>query len=66
MQSDMTRSDAEHLVAVVRQQILALFPDGEQTYELVYGPRFRRLIDEFVSTRPSRYGVVIPFPTSRG
>jgi hypothetical protein len=65
MQSNMTRPDAEQLVALVRQQVLRLFPDGEETYELIYAPRFRRLIEEFVAPpRPPR-GVVIPFPTFR-
>lgn len=62
MQSGMSRRDAEHLVQMVRERILALFPDGEETYELVYAPRFRRLIDEFA--RPDT-GVVIPFRAAR-
>lgn len=61
MQSRLTRREAEHLVADVRQRILTLFPDGEQTYELVYAPRFRRVIDEFAVSAPSPWGVVIPF-----
>ena len=65
MQSNMTRQDAENLVAVVREHILALFPDGEQTFELIYRPRFRRLIDEFASPAGTSRAVVIPFPTSR-
>jgi hypothetical protein len=65
MQSAMTRRDAESLVATVRERILDLFPDGEATYELVYAPRFRRLIDEFATADPRPRGVVIPFPTPR-
>ena len=65
MQSSMTRRDAESLVAAVRERILVLFPDGEQTYELIYRPRFRRLIDEFTSPADTSRGVVIPFPISR-
>lgn len=61
MQSRLTRREAEHLIAEVRQRILALFPDGEQTYELIYASRFRRLIDEFAVPGPSPWGVVIPF-----
>lgn len=65
MQSNMTRRDAEALVRGVRERILTLFPDGEQTYELIYTPRFRRLIDEFTFASDSqRRGVVIPFPRS--
>ena len=63
MQSNLTHDDAEALVAGVRQRILGLFPDGEHTYELIYAPRFRRLIHEYARTR--RPGVVIPFPTRR-
>ncbi len=65
MQSSMTRGDAESLVATVRERILALFPEGEETYELIYAPRFRRLMDEFTSTPGVRRAVVIPFPSDR-
>ena len=66
MQSSMTRRDAENLVAVVRERILALFPDGEETYELIYAPRFTRLLDEFAPAPTGRRAMVIPFPSSRG
>jgi len=62
MQSGMTRRDAETLVQTIRERILSLFPDGEQTYELIYAPRFRRLIDEFTRAEPRAKGVVIRFP----
>ena len=62
MQSGMTRRDAEHLVAVVRERILKLFPDGEEIYELIYAPRFSRLINEFARPEPTRTAVIIPFP----
>ena len=62
MQSGMTRRDAETLVQTIRERILSLFPDGEQTYELIYAPRFRRLIDEFARAEPRAKGVVIRFP----
>jgi hypothetical protein len=60
MQSNMTRREAETLVAHVREQILGLFPDGASTYELVYAPRFKRLIDEFTGT--PRSAMVLRFP----
>jgi hypothetical protein len=66
MQSSMTRRDAESLVAVVRERVLLLFPDGDETYELIYAPRFRRLIDEFSAGPSGRRGVVLQFPTFRG
>lgn len=62
MQSGMTRHDAENLVLAVRERILRLFPDGEQTYELVYAPRFRRIIDEFAKPDTRPHGVVLQFP----
>lgn len=48
-QGSMSREEAEGLVRFARERILALVPDGEQTYEIVYAHRFRRLIDEFTS-----------------
>ena len=46
-QARITREDAEILVEGVRRRILALFPDGAETYEVVYRRRFSRLINEF-------------------
>ena len=63
MQSGMTRREAEHLVTVVRERILTLFPDGAETYELIYAPRFRRLIDEFARPEPRPKGVILRFPS---
>ena len=63
MQSNMTVRDAENLVQTVRERILALFPDGAGTYELIYGARFTRLINEYAQDRPR--GVVIAFPQRR-
>ena len=65
MQSAMTRKDAETLVATVRERILHLFPDGAETYEIIYAARFRRLIDEFARPDPPPRSVVIPFPQPR-
>jgi len=65
MQSSMTRRDAESLVAAVRERILVLFPDGGETYELIYAPQFRRLLAEFTPTPAGRRGIVIPFPSTR-
>ena len=47
MQSAMERSEAERLVHVARESVLTLFPGRDQTFDLLYAPRFRRLIDEF-------------------
>jgi len=65
-QTALTRNDAERLVTMVRGQILALFPDGAETYELVYAPRFRRLIDECTGLAAPRRGVVHAFKPRNG
>lgn len=65
MQAQMTRRDAEQLVATVRERILNLFPGAEETYELLYARRFQRLIDEFARPNPVGRGVVIAFPIDR-
>ena len=61
----MTRRDAESLVAMVRERVLVLFPEGEETYELVYAPRLKRLLDEFTPNPGGRRAIVIPFPSTR-
>jgi hypothetical protein len=65
IQSGMSRGDAEQLVATVRERILELFPDGADTYELLYARRFRRLIAEFAVPDPVLRAVVLPFSTGR-
>lgn len=52
VQSNMTDRDAEALVREVRARILSLFPDGVETYEVIYAQRFKRLISEY--TTPGR------------
>ncbi|NLI31518.1 MAG: hypothetical protein GX422_01875 [Deltaproteobacteria bacterium] len=49
-QSDLSQLQAQKLVQVVREKALALFPGKEETFDLIYAPRFRRLIVE-------RYGL---------
>ena len=61
LQSKMTHQDAMALVRGVRAWILELFPDGEETYELIYAPRFTRLIREYAGLPDSERGIVIPF-----
>jgi hypothetical protein len=61
-QGQLARRDAERLVDAARQRILDLFPDGEQTYEIVCAPRFRRLLDEFTRAEPEvQRGAVLAF-----
>jgi hypothetical protein len=45
-QSDLPVEEALELVANTRQFALRLFPDKESTYDLIYQPRFRRLLSE--------------------
>jgi hypothetical protein len=45
-QSPMPLDEAQRIVQAVRQQAMRLFPGKEETFELLYTPRFRRLIAE--------------------
>ncbi|PYV24461.1 MAG: hypothetical protein DMG24_11425 [Acidobacteria bacterium] len=46
LQSDLPLEEASELVAETRRFALGLFPDKEQTYDLIYQSRFRRLLAE--------------------
>jgi hypothetical protein len=45
-QTDIGLAEAERLVAAVRGTALRLFPGKELAFDLVYLPRFRRLLAE--------------------
>ena len=45
-QSDVSVEEASELVAATREFALRLFPDKELTYDLIYRPRFQRLLTE--------------------
>jgi hypothetical protein len=45
-QSDLPVEEALELVADTRQFALRLFPDKAFTYDLIYQPRFQRLLSE--------------------
>ena len=45
-QTEMPLVEAVRLVRGVRSQALALFPGKEHTYDLIYAPRFARLLRE--------------------
>jgi len=45
-QSDLPVEEAAALVAQTRQFALQLFPDKQQTYDLIYQSRFKRLLAE--------------------
>jgi len=46
MQSDLTLRDALDLMGNTRKAVLNLFPGKEFVYDLIYTPRFKRIIDE--------------------
>jgi hypothetical protein len=45
-QSAIPREEAQKLVEAVRKQAYQMFPDKKETFELIYTPRYRRLITE--------------------
>ncbi len=45
-QSEMPVEEAAELVAATRRFALTLFPDKAETYDLIYQPRFQRLLAE--------------------
>jgi hypothetical protein len=46
-QGQLSREEAEELVAATRRRALALFPGKEDVFDLVLAPRFRRIMEEF-------------------
>lgn len=45
-QADLTLSEAQKLVANARERALELFPDKGETFDLIYGSRFRWILAE--------------------
>ena len=45
-QTDMTLAQAEEVVSATRGMALLLFPGKELAFDLIYLPRFRRLLTE--------------------
>ena len=45
-QSELPVEEAAELVAATRRFALTLFPDKEDAYDLIYAPRFQRLLAE--------------------
>jgi hypothetical protein len=43
---DLTLEEARDVVNHAKQTALQLFPDKEETFDLIYGPRFRRILAE--------------------
>ena len=45
-EADLSLSQAQKLVADAKQRALELFPDKSETFDLIYGSRFRRILVE--------------------
>ena len=45
-QSRMTRKEAENLIDETKNRVLKLFPDKEDTFDLILKPRLQRIIDD--------------------
>lgn len=45
-QGNLTTAEALELVAATKKSVLSLFPDKEKTFDLIYKPRFERIIKE--------------------
>lgn len=45
-QENLSINEALELMAATKRQVLALFPDKEEAYDLIYKPRFERIIKE--------------------
>jgi len=45
-QGNLPIEEAVELAAATKRVALTLFPDKEQTYDLIYQPKFQRLMDE--------------------
>ncbi len=45
-QQSMSLEEAQGMIAGVKKMALRLFPDKEETFDLIYGSRFRRILME--------------------
>lgn len=45
-QTDLPLDDAQKLIADAKEKALELFPDKEETFDLIYGSRLRRILSE--------------------
>ncbi len=44
--NDITHEEALSIFEGVKRHALKLFPDKEEAFEIIYAPRFRRLLNE--------------------
>ena len=45
-QADLTLVQAQKIITDAREKALELFPDKGETFDLIYGTRFRRILIE--------------------
>lgn len=45
-QGNLTLPEAIELISATKKGVLRLFPDKEDVYDLIYRPRFERIIQE--------------------
>ena len=45
-QGSMSREEASRMIAGVKRMALELFPDKEETFDMIYGSRLRRILCE--------------------
>ena len=45
-QERLSLSEAEEIVEAIRRSALRMFPGKEKTWEIVYAPRFHRIIEQ--------------------
>jgi hypothetical protein len=43
---NLTLAEAQDVISHAKRTALQLFPDKEATFELIYSPRFRRILNE--------------------
>jgi hypothetical protein len=51
MQADLSRDEAFRVVEHVKTYACSIFPGKEETFELIYRPRFMRVIEEKYSSQ---------------
>ncbi|NIQ39223.1 MAG: hypothetical protein GTN81_11605 [Proteobacteria bacterium] len=51
MQADLSRDEALRVVEHVKTYACSIFPGKEDTFELIYRPRFMRVIEEKYSSQ---------------
>jgi hypothetical protein len=54
-QTEMSLEDARDMVTAVRHTALRLFPDKAFAFDLIYLPRFRRLLAARYGTNPAAF-----------